>query len=103
MFRSECDALPKGWIREEVPRIHNNMLGGKSDIYYISPMGKRIRSKPELMRLMGDVYDLRAFDYVTGKINPSLVRPKPASRFYIYSTYLKSVISPFSYQTYKMS
>lgn len=29
---------------------------------------------------MGDVYDLKAFDYTTGKINPSLARPRPASR-----------------------
>jgi hypothetical protein len=29
---------------------------------------------------MGDVYDLKAFDYTTGKINPTLARPRPASR-----------------------
>ncbi len=79
-LRSECEALPKGWIREEIPRLNKNLEGKNSDIYYISPMGKRIRSKPELLKMMGDVYDLKAFDYATGKMNPSLVsRPKPSS------------------------
>ena len=33
-----------------------------------------------MVRMIGDVYDLKAFDYFSGKINPALVRAKPASR-----------------------
>lgn len=79
VHRSECIALPKGWIREEVPRKNQHLLGGKSDIYYISPMGKKIKSKVELIKAMGEHYDLKAFDYVTGTMNPLLVRSKPRS------------------------
>jgi hypothetical protein len=44
--------LPDGWIREEVPRQHHNMIGKKaSDVYYISPMGKRVRYTGDLMDL----------------------------------------------------
>ncbi len=45
VHRAECAALPKGWIREEVPRMSNNIhgVGGRSDVYYISPIGKKIR------------------------------------------------------------
>ena len=78
--RTECAALPKGWIREEVPRRHDNMNnsnstginsnygGPKSDIYYISPMGKRIRSRPELLKYLGDTMDLTNFEYRSGKM-----------------------------------
>lgn len=81
VLRSECTALPKGWIREEVPRMSNNIhgAGGRTDIYYISPLGKKVRSKPELAKVLGDHYDLTAFDYASGKINPLLLKPKSAS------------------------
>jgi len=80
--RTECGSLPKGWIREEVPRRHDNMQnsaansinsanGPRSDIYYISPMGKRIRSRPELQKYLGDTMDLTNFEYRSGKIYPS--------------------------------
>jgi methyl-CpG-binding domain protein 2 len=77
----ECTALPKGWIREEVPRLSNNIHGvsGRSDVYYISPTGKKIRSKPELSKALGEHYDLTAFDFVAGKINPLLLKPKSAA------------------------
>ena len=89
--RSECIALPKGWIREEYPRATGGISSRKSDVYYVSPSGKRVRSKPELLKVLGsDRYDLTAFDYHTGKINPHLLRnaysgnstasPKPASK-----------------------
>lgn len=76
--RSECMALPKGWIREEYPRhssgINSGGSGGgrKSDVYYVSPSGKRVRSKPELIKVLGGS-DLSAFDYQTGRINPHLI------------------------------
>jgi len=78
--RTECAALPKGWIREEVPRRHDNMNnsnstginsnygGPRSDIYYISPMGKRIRSRSELLKYLGDTMDLTNFEYRSGKM-----------------------------------
>ena len=69
-IRSECEALPKGWFREEVPRMSSNMFGGKTDVYYISPLGKRIRSKIELLKVMGDTFDLKLFDYSSGTMNP---------------------------------
>jgi len=86
--RTECGALPKGWIREEVPRKNDNMnnssssnsyqinsnFGPRSDIYYISPMGKRIRSRPELMKYLGDTIDLTNFEYRSGKILTSINR-----------------------------
>jgi methyl-CpG-binding domain protein 2 len=63
----------KGWIREEIPRSSGGISGNrKADVYYISPSGKKIRSKPELLKILGDHYDLTTFDYFTGKINPSM-------------------------------
>ena len=43
--RTQCSALPKGWIREEIPRQTSNIhgVGGRVDVYYISPAGKKIR------------------------------------------------------------
>jgi len=73
--RSECSALPKGWIREEYPRASGGISSKKSDVYYVSPTGKRVRSKPELLKVLGsDRYDLTAFDFQTGKINTHLLR-----------------------------
>lgn len=72
-FRSEAPALPKGWIREEVPRSSGGISGNrKADVYYISPSGKKIRSKPELLKILGEHYDLATFDYHSGKINPAM-------------------------------
>ena len=34
------------------------------------------RSKPELLKALGEHYDLTAFDYMTGKINPLLLKTK---------------------------
>ena len=63
----------QGWIREEIPRSAGGISGHrKSDVYYISPSGKRIRSKPELLKILWEHYDLAAFDYYTGKMNPAL-------------------------------
>lgn len=61
--------------------MSNNIhgVGGRSDVYYISPIGKKIRSKPELVKALGEHYDLSAFDYITGKINPLLLKTKTAA------------------------
>ncbi len=42
----------------------------KTDVYYYSPSGKKVRSKPELLKILGEHFDLAAFDYHSGKINP---------------------------------
>ena len=43
-------------------------------IYSNSPNGKKFRSKPQLVRYLGDAVDLTTFDYKTGKINAILLR-----------------------------
>jgi len=40
---------------------------GKVDVYYVSPTGKTIRSKVQLVRYLGGAVDLSEFDYQTGK------------------------------------
>lgn len=45
---------------------------------FFSPNGKKIRSKPELVRYLGPKYDLTCFDYRTGKI--IMDKAKPARR-----------------------
>ncbi len=91
--RTEVPGLPKGWIREEIPRFDAasflNGLGSgspaevaaaaaaaasaKPEVIYYSPKGHRARTKAEMSRLLGDAYDLTAFDFQTGKINPLLL------------------------------
>jgi len=90
--RYECTSLPKGWFREEVSR-KSGLSAGKVDVYYYSPTQKKIRSKPELIKLLGDQYDLSTFDFQTGKLNPGLIRKqtkqkKPAQQF-DYSTHTR--------------
>ena len=60
--RSECAALPRGWIREEVSR-RSGLTVGRTDVYYYSPTGKKLRSKQELIKILGDQIDLSTFDY----------------------------------------
>ena len=79
--RTEVSSLPRGWIREEIPsklyNFHNGGINGNakstSDVVYYSPRGHRVSSKAEMSRLLGDAYDLTAFDFQTGKINPNLL------------------------------
>lgn len=70
-----CPSLPPGWTRQVVMRMGGGNNVGKFDIYYYSPKGKRVRSKPELIREVGDVMDLSAFHYNTGKMSSSLIKP----------------------------
>ncbi|KAK6180464.1 hypothetical protein SNE40_012613 [Patella caerulea] len=60
--------LPPGWRREEVVR-KSGLSAGKTDVYYYSPDGKKIRSKPQLARALGDAVELSAFDFRTGRVN----------------------------------
>lgn len=70
---SDCQALPKGWKREEIVR-RPGLSSGKIETVYVSPGGLRFRSKLQLQKYLGDSIDLTAFDFKTGRMNPSLVR-----------------------------
>lgn len=59
-------SLPPGWKREEVVR-QSGLSAGKTDVYYFTPDGKKIRSKPQLARILGEAFDLSAFDFRTGR------------------------------------
>jgi len=73
--RFECPALPKGWVREEVMR-KGGLSAGKFDVYYYPPTGKKVRSKPELIKAIGDTFDLSCFDYGTGTMHSTLIKPR---------------------------
>jgi len=74
--RTACAALPKGWIREEVWR-KGGVSAGKSDVYYFPPAGTpKLRSKPELIKFLGDSVDLSCFDYGSGTMNSSPIKPR---------------------------
>ncbi|KAM5136263.1 methyl-CpG-binding domain protein 1-like isoform 8-T8 [Callospermophilus lateralis] len=84
----DCPALGPGWKRREVYR-KSGVTCGRSDTYYQSPTGDRIRSKVELTRYLGPACDLTLFDfkqgilcYPTPKVQsvavPSKKRKKPA-------------------------
>lgn len=73
--QSDCTSLPPGWRREEVVR-QSGLSAGKTDVYYYSPDGKKVRSKPMMARYLGEGFDLSAFDFRTGKINHSSIRKR---------------------------
>ena len=76
MKRSECAALPGGWIREEVLRT-GGVSAGKFDVYYYPPSGKpKCRSKPEMIKVLGDTIDLSGFDYASGTFTSSIRKPQ---------------------------
>ncbi|XP_048219588.1 methyl-CpG-binding domain protein 1 isoform X9 [Perognathus longimembris pacificus] len=61
----DCPALGPGWKRREVYR-KSGVTCGRSDIYYQSPTGDRIRSKVELTRYLGPACDLTLFNFKQG-------------------------------------
>ncbi|XP_055415519.1 methyl-CpG-binding domain protein 1 isoform X16 [Bubalus kerabau] len=61
----DCPALGPGWKRREVFR-KSGATCGRSDTYYQSPTGDRIRSKVELTRYLGPACDLTLFDFKQG-------------------------------------
>ena len=74
--RVECTALPRGWVREEVLRT-GGLSAGKFDVYYYPPGGKvKCRSKPEMVKFLGDSVDLSNFDYVAGVFTSSIIKPR---------------------------
>jgi len=52
------------------------LSAGKCDVYYYPPSGKKVRSKPELIKVLGDTVDLSTFDYSTGTMNSTLIKPR---------------------------
>ncbi|XP_017020210.1 methyl-CpG-binding domain protein 3 isoform X1 [Drosophila kikkawai] len=81
--RVDCSALPKGWQREEVRKSGSSSNSNASatntttasnnnnkvDVFYYSPTGKRVESKPQLARqLGGESFDLASFDFQSGKM-----------------------------------
>jgi len=74
--RTECPALPKGWVREEVLRT-GGLSAGKFDVYYYPPEGKpKCRSKPEMIKILGDSVDLTGFDFTNGVFTSSIIKPR---------------------------
>ncbi|XP_059102271.1 methyl-CpG-binding domain protein 1 isoform X2 [Peromyscus eremicus] len=61
----DCPALGPGWKRREAFR-KSGASCGRSDIYYQSPTGEKIRSKVELTRYLGPACDLTLFDFRQG-------------------------------------
>ncbi|XP_062933034.1 methyl-CpG-binding domain protein 1 isoform X47 [Cynocephalus volans] len=61
----DCPALGPGWKRREVFR-KSGATCGRSDTYYQSPTGDKIRSKVELTRYLGPACDLTLFDFKQG-------------------------------------
>lgn len=77
--RFVCSSLPKGWQREDVPR-KGGLSAGKIDVYYYSPTGVKVRSKPELIKLLGDQFDLSMFDFKAGKFSSGLIQKQPKQK-----------------------
>lgn len=71
--RSDVQGLPPGWTKEESVR-KSGLSAGKTDVYYFSPNGIKVRSKPQLCKILGEGFDLTAFDFRTGKVIQSQVR-----------------------------
>ncbi|CAL8087179.1 unnamed protein product [Calicophoron daubneyi] len=58
--------LPPGWRREECMR-QSGLDPGKTEVFYISPQGQKVRTKQEMRALLGDAYDMSQFDWRLGK------------------------------------
>ena len=43
---------------------------------YLRRCDNQVRSKPELIKLLGDTVDLSTFDYSTGTMNSTLIKPR---------------------------
>ena len=49
---------------------------GNSKSSPFNSMNVQVRSKPELIKLLGDTVDLSTFDYSTGTMNSTLIKPR---------------------------
>uniref|UniRef100_UPI0001A2C0D8 methyl-CpG-binding domain protein 1b isoform 1 n=1 Tax=Danio rerio TaxID=7955 RepID=UPI0001A2C0D8 len=72
-------ALGKGWKRKEVFR-RSGTSEGRSDTYYISPRGRKVRSRVELTKHIGHSVDLTNFDFKSGQFLGEGARRKPRVR-----------------------
>ncbi|TRY66537.1 hypothetical protein DNTS_015917 [Danionella cerebrum] len=73
-------SLGTGWKRKEVYR-RSGTSEGRSDTYYISPRGDRVRSRVELLKIIGSSMDLSYFEFKTGRFHGQNVRGrKPRKR-----------------------
>lgn len=57
------------------------------NLLYFSPSGKKFRTKPQLARFLGDSFDLSAFDYRTGKVNPLVFRKNKKTKGHLDVNY----------------
>ncbi|KAL1265794.1 hypothetical protein QQF64_003821 [Cirrhinus molitorella] len=60
-------SLGEGWKRKQVFR-RSGTSEGRSDTYYMSPRGHKVRSRVELLKFINDSVDLTNFDFKTGQI-----------------------------------
>ncbi|XP_074604762.1 methyl-CpG-binding domain protein 3-like [Brevipalpus obovatus] len=67
------EMLPLGWRREERKR-KNGLSTGKTEVFYLSPTGIKVRTKCQLAKYLGPSFDPAAFDFRTGRFNPLLSR-----------------------------
>ncbi|XP_028632577.1 methyl-CpG-binding domain protein 1 isoform X2 [Grammomys surdaster] len=72
----DCPALGPGWKRREAFR-KSGASCGRSDIYYQSPTGEKIRSKVELTRYLGPACDLTLFDFRQGVLCHPIPKTHP--------------------------
>ncbi|XP_007507727.1 methyl-CpG-binding domain protein 1 isoform X2 [Monodelphis domestica] len=77
----DCPTLGPGWKRREASR-KSGATCGRTDTYYQSPTGERIRSKVELTRFLGPDCDLSCFDFKRGVLQylPTKVSPPKKKR-----------------------
>ncbi|XP_028303512.1 methyl-CpG-binding domain protein 1b isoform X2 [Gouania willdenowi] len=67
-------ALGLGWKRREVMRRSGSSIG-QTDVYYISPQGDRVRSRPGLVSVLEGQVDLSRFDFKSGKFIDGINQP----------------------------
>jgi len=73
--RVDVPGLPSGWKREEIVR-KSGLSVGKTDVYYMSPDGQKVRSKPALAKILGDKFDAACFDFRAGRLLPTNVHKR---------------------------
>ncbi|KAF4107461.1 hypothetical protein G5714_011825 [Onychostoma macrolepis] len=59
-------SLGQGWKRKQVFR-RSGTSEGRSDTYYMSPRGHKVRSRVELVKYISESVDLTNFDFKTGQ------------------------------------
>ena len=60
--QSEVSGLPPGWKIERITR-KSGLSAGHTDVYYISPDGVKLRSKAQLVRVLGAGFDTSCLDF----------------------------------------